>query len=91
MSEVEKRMFEMDVAWRHVNSNRRGTAFTLISVTIAVAIIIMSLGLTEGVRMQIVENTVEKNPTSSSSPSRTRTTSSCTAASPTCWARSPAW
>ncbi|HSD59165.1 MAG TPA: ABC transporter permease, partial [Methanotrichaceae archaeon] len=55
-------MFELDVAKRHVVTNRRGTAFTLISVTIAVAIIIMSLGLTEGVRMQIIENTVEKNP-----------------------------
>lgn len=55
-------MFELDVARRHVVTNRRGTAFTLISVTIAVAIIIMSLGLTEGVRMQIIENTVEKNP-----------------------------
>lgn len=55
-------MFELDVAKRHVISNRRGTAFTLISVAIAVGIIIMSLGLTEGVRMQIIENTVEKNP-----------------------------
>jgi lipoprotein-releasing system permease protein len=55
-------MFELDVAKRHVITNRRGTAFTLISITIAVGIIIMSLGLTEGVRMQIIENTVEKNP-----------------------------
>lgn len=55
-------MFELDIALRHVATNRRGTAFTLISVAIAVGIIIMSLGLTEGVRIQIVENTVEKNP-----------------------------
>jgi lipoprotein-releasing system permease protein len=55
-------MFELDIALRHVATNRRGTAFTLISVAIAVGIIIMSLGLTEGVRVQIVENTVEKNP-----------------------------
>ena len=55
-------MFELDIALRHVTTNRRGTAFTLISVAIAVGIIIMSLGLTEGVRVQIVENTVEKNP-----------------------------
>lgn len=55
-------MFELDIAARHVVSNRRGTAFTLISVAIAVGIIIMSLGLTAGVRMQIVDNTVEKNP-----------------------------
>ena len=52
----------MNIALRHVATNRRGTAFTLISVAIAVGIIIMSLGLTEGVRVQIVENTVEKNP-----------------------------
>jgi len=55
-------MFELFVAWRHVATNRRGTAFTMISVAIAVGIIIMSLGLTEGVRMQILENTIEKNP-----------------------------
>jgi len=55
-------MFELFVAWRHVATNRRGTAFTMISVAIAVGIIIMSLGLTEGVRVQILENTIEKNP-----------------------------
>jgi lipoprotein-releasing system permease protein len=55
-------MFELDIARRHVVSNRRGTSFTLISVAIAVGIIIMSLGLTEGVRMQIVQDTIDKNP-----------------------------
>lgn len=55
-------MFELDVAWRHIVSNRRGTAFTLISVAIAVGVIVMSLGLTEGTKQQIIENTVEKNP-----------------------------
>jgi lipoprotein-releasing system permease protein len=55
-------MFELFIAWRHVATNWRGTAFTMISVAIAVGIIIMSLGLTEGVRVQILENTIEKNP-----------------------------
>ena len=55
-------MFELDIARRHVVSNRRGTAFTLISITIAVGIIIMSLGLTEGVRIQIVQDTIDKSP-----------------------------
>ena len=55
-------MYELDVALRHIATNRRGTAFTLISVAIAVAIIIMSLGLTESVSSQIIENTVNKNP-----------------------------
>jgi lipoprotein-releasing system permease protein len=54
-------MFELDIARRHVATNRRGSAFTMISVSIAVGIIIMSLGLTEGVRVQILENTIEKN------------------------------
>jgi lipoprotein-releasing system permease protein len=54
--------FEMAVAVRHILSNRRGTAFTLLSVGVAVGVIIMSLGLTEGVRIAIVANTVEKNP-----------------------------
>lgn len=54
-------MFELDIARRHVLTNKRGSAFTMISVAIAVGIIIMSLGLTEGVRVQILENTIEKN------------------------------
>ena len=54
--------FEAAVAARHILSNRRGTAFTLLSVAVAVGVIIMSLGLTEGVRAAIVANTVEKNP-----------------------------
>ena len=54
--------FEMAVAARHILSNRRGTAFTLLSVGVAVGVIIMSLGITEGVRAAIVANTVEKNP-----------------------------
>lgn len=55
-------MYELDVALRHIATNRRGTAFTLISIAIAVAIIMMSLGLTESVSSQIIENTVNKNP-----------------------------
>jgi len=54
--------FEPAIAVRHVLSNRRGSAFTLLSVGIAVGVIIMSLGLTEGVRTEIVANTIEKNP-----------------------------
>ena len=54
--------FEAAVAARHILSNHRGTAFTLLSVAVAVGVIIMSLGLTEGVRTAIVANTVEKNP-----------------------------
>ncbi len=54
--------FEMAVAARHILSNRRGTAFTLLSVGVAVGVIIMSLGISEGVRAAIVANTVEKNP-----------------------------
>ena len=54
--------FEAAVAVRHILSNRRGTAFTLLSVGVAVGVIIMSIGLTEGVRTQIVANTIDKNP-----------------------------
>ncbi|HQI92323.1 MAG TPA: FtsX-like permease family protein [Methanotrichaceae archaeon] len=54
--------FETAVAIRHILSNRRGTAFTLVSVGVAVGVIIMSLGLTEGVRTEIVASTIDKNP-----------------------------
>ncbi len=54
--------FVIAVATRHILSNRRGTAFTLLSVGVAVGVIIMSLGLTSGVRTEIVASTIEKNP-----------------------------
>jgi len=54
--------FETAVATRHIISNRRGTAFTLLSVGVAVGVIIMSLGITEGVIGEIVAGTIEKNP-----------------------------
>lgn len=55
-------MFELEVARRHIVANKRVTGFTLLTVAIAVGVIVMTLGLTQGTRMQIVENTVEKNP-----------------------------
>ncbi|NYT02864.1 MAG: ABC transporter permease, partial [Methanosarcinales archaeon] len=55
-------IYELAVAVRHILSNRRGTAFTLLSVGIAVGVIIMSLGLTQGVTREIVASTIEKNP-----------------------------
>ncbi len=36
-------MFELEVAKRHITSNRKGTAFTVITVAVAVGVIIMSL------------------------------------------------
>ncbi len=54
--------YEVAIAVRHILSNRKGTAFTLLSVGIAVGVIIMSLGLTQGVIAEIVATTVEKNP-----------------------------
>jgi lipoprotein-releasing system permease protein len=54
--------FEAAVAARHILSNRRGTAFTLLSIGVAVGVIIMSLGITGGVRDAIVASTVEMNP-----------------------------
>jgi len=54
--------YEAAIAVRHILSNRKGTAFTLLSVGIAVGVIIMSLGLTQGVITEIIATTVEKNP-----------------------------
>jgi lipoprotein-releasing system permease protein len=55
-------MFELCIAIRHITSNKKGTAFTLFTVAVAVGVIVMSLGLTSGSLAQIVQNTVEKNP-----------------------------
>jgi lipoprotein-releasing system permease protein len=56
------KMFELEIAKRHITANRRGTIFTLLTVAVAVGVIVMSLGLTEGTKNQIIENTIEKNP-----------------------------
>lgn len=55
-------MFEVDIAKRHIASNKKGTAFTVLTVAIAVGVIIMSLSISSGSLRQIVQNTVEKNP-----------------------------
>lgn len=52
-------MFELDVAIRHIKSRRRQTLFSIIAVSLAVAIIIIMMSMMSGYMSIIVDSTIE--------------------------------
>ncbi|NYT01607.1 MAG: ABC transporter permease [Methanosarcinales archaeon] len=55
-------MFEFTVARKHMVSNPKMVLFTVMSVALAVAVIVLMMGLMEGYRGEIIKSTVENNP-----------------------------
>jgi lipoprotein-releasing system permease protein len=55
-------MFELSIAERHILGNPRMVLFTVISVALAVGVIVVLIGLTEGYRQDLIDNTVENSP-----------------------------
>ena len=55
-------MFEWTVARSHILGNPRMVLFTLLSVALAVAVIVVLIGLTNGYRENLISDTVENNP-----------------------------
>ena len=55
-------MFEWTVANRHILGNPRMVLFTVLSVALAVAVIMVLMGLTEGYKENLISNTVENSP-----------------------------
>ncbi len=55
-------MFELTIARKHITSDPKMVLFAVLSVSLAVAIIVVMMGLMEGYRDQIVSSTVENNP-----------------------------
>ena len=55
-------MFEWTVARSHILENPRTVLFTVLSVALAVAIILVSMGLSNGFKEDLISVTVENNP-----------------------------
>ncbi len=55
-------MFELSIAERHILGNPRMVLFTVLSVALAVGVIVVLIGLTEGYRQNLIDNTVENSP-----------------------------
>ena len=55
-------MFELAIAERHILGNPKMVLFTVLSVALAVGVIVVLIGLTEGYRVNLIENTVENSP-----------------------------
>ncbi|NTV77467.1 MAG: ABC transporter permease, partial [Methanothrix sp.] len=55
-------MYELTVASSHILRNPRMALFTVAAVTLAVAVIVVFMGLLGGFEQEIITSTVENNP-----------------------------
>jgi len=55
-------VFELTVASKHILGNPRMAFFTVLSVALAVAIIVVMMGLMGGFKEEVIRNTLENNP-----------------------------
>jgi lipoprotein-releasing system permease protein len=55
-------MYEFSIAQRHILRNPKMALFTIAAVTLAVAIIVVLMGLMSGFQDEIIKTTVENNP-----------------------------
>lgn len=55
-------MFELTIARKHITSDPKMVLFAVLSVSLAIGVIVVMMGLMEGYREQIISSTVENNP-----------------------------
>jgi lipoprotein-releasing system permease protein len=55
-------MYEFTIAQRHILRNPKMAMFTVLAVTLAVAVIVVLMGLMSGFEEDVIETTVESNP-----------------------------
>lgn len=55
-------MYEFTVAWRHITRNPKTALFTVLAVTLAVAVIVVLMGIMSGFQEDVIKTTVENNP-----------------------------
>lgn len=55
-------MFEFTIAQRHILRNPKMAVFTVLAVTLAVAVIVVLMGLMDGFQEEVIKSTVENNP-----------------------------
>jgi len=55
-------MYEFTIAQRHILRNPKIAVFTVLAVTLAVAVIVVMMGLMEGFQEEVIKSTVENSP-----------------------------
>lgn len=55
-------MYEFTIAQRHILRNPKMAVFTVLAVTLAVAVIVVLMGLMDGFQEEVIKSTVENNP-----------------------------
>lgn len=55
-------MFELTVARKHITSDPKMVLYAVLSVALAIAVIVVMMGINEGYRSDLISSTVENNP-----------------------------
>lgn len=55
-------MFELTIARKHISSDPKMVLFTVLAVALAIGVIVVMMGLTEGYRGDLISSLVETNP-----------------------------
>lgn len=55
-------MFELEIAKRHITSDPKMVLFAVLAVALAIAVIVVMMGINEGYRSELVSSLVENNP-----------------------------
>ena len=55
-------MFELDIAMRHITSDPKMVMYTVLAVSLAIAVTVVMMGINEGYRSDLVNSLVENNP-----------------------------
>ena len=55
-------MFELEIAKRHISSDPKMVLFTVLAVALAIAVIVVMMGINEGYKSDLISSLVENNP-----------------------------
>jgi lipoprotein-releasing system permease protein len=55
-------MFELEIAKRHITSDPKMVLFAVLAVALAIAVIVVMMGINDGYRSELVSSLVENNP-----------------------------
>lgn len=55
-------MYEFAIAFRHISARRRHSMFSVLSVTLAVAMIVVLMSMISGFRIELIDTTTENSP-----------------------------
>ncbi|ADI73303.1 protein of unknown function DUF214 [Methanohalobium evestigatum Z-7303] len=55
-------MYEFAIAFRHISSRRRHSIFSVLSVALAIAMIVVLMSMVSGFRIELIDSTTENSP-----------------------------